>query len=179
MGMPALSHAPDRTRLLIIAERCYEKRIGPILASPFFTNLADDKKVNEFNARMSCFCQALSLNDVKPMFITENRQDQDRIFAMLHSNGSYAWSIFLHSDHCGRTKLSSLALATGMDRANEIFYPRAIVEKVHDYFSSHQSFLLAGSKEKVGIVLPGLESYLARAGMTGKTILVEDYLAYP
>jgi len=179
MGMPALSHAPDRNKLLLIAEHCQNKKAGVILASPFLSLLADNRKKWEFNGRIACFHQALSLNDVKPMFITQDRADQDRIFAMLNSNGHYTWSIFLNVGHNNHTKLSSLALATGMDRANEIFYPRPIVEKVHDYFFSHRSFLLAGAKDKVDIVLPGLESYLARTGMTSKTIWVENYLVYP
>ncbi len=179
MGMPLLSHAPDKNRLANIAEHCQNRKIGPIFVSPFFRNLAKDRKMEEFNCRMACFYQALLINDVKPLFVTKCDSERRFIADYLDANGSISWSLFILLDKNQTPHLSSLALATGVDRANGINYNRGIVKKAYYYFSGHDCFLLAGKRDSVEIVLPGLESYLARTGMVNKEIWAEEYLVYP
>ncbi|MFA5930341.1 MAG: hypothetical protein WC861_05650 [Candidatus Micrarchaeia archaeon] len=179
MHMPLLAHAPDRNRLAIIAERCLDRKMGPILVSPFFKSPAGGSEMESFNTRMSCFYQALCLNDVKPLLVTKSEDERAFIANWLHANGSMSWSLFLPLDRHQKRHLSSLALETGQDRVNGIRYHRSVVEKVQAYAASHDAFVLAGTKGGVDIALPSLESYLARIGMAKKEIHVEEYLVYP
>jgi|GEM_PF-2448050 len=178
MGFPLLANTPDKNRLANIAEHCRNRKIGPIIVSPFFKSLARDRKIDEFNCRMACFYQALLINNVKPLFVAKSENERCYVANRLNANGGISWAIYLPFDKDHQVRLSSLALATGVDKAHGIRYSTGIVAKVRDYFSSHAGFMLVGTKEKIDIALPGFASYLARTGMAMKEIWVEEYLVY-